>query len=418
MTIEQLRDQIRTLRAQAHTMARQLGEAATNEQTPLDQLERGQRQLIELNNRLGALQLAYDAQAEAEGQGMSDPAPAPQGLDKRGRVRQMLGSNEYARAFAYAIRHGVIPSRAGGDPNCQVLYNALTEVGGTPEGEDGGFLVPEDIDHTIHELRRALNPLAGLFTQETVSTNKGWRVMDKAPSTGFAKLDAELSEIPQDDQPAFGKVTYSLDTYALILPVSNELAADEVASLFSYLARWFAKKHVITENLILKAVLETLPASNITTDDPVNQIKRVLNVTLDPAISLTSVLLTNQDGYDYLDSLKDAHGRPLLQPDPTNETINRFKGRTVHVVSNAVLPSRTVTTAGATKGDYYPLYIGNCQQLATLFTRQGLEIRSTDIGGNAFHTNSIEVRGVTRLGAAKFDADAVARREIFIPATA
>ena len=42
---------------------------------------------------------------------------------------------------------------------------------------------------------------------------------------------------------------------------------------------------------------------------------------------------------------------------------------------------------------------------------------STDIGGNAFHTNSIEVRGITRLDASTFDGKAAVRKEIFIAAT-
>ena len=50
------------------------------------------------------------------------------------------------------------------------------------------------------------------------------------------------------------------------------------------------------------------------------------------------------------------------------------------------------------------MYIGDFKQYATLFTRQPLELRSTDIGGNAWKTNSIEFRAITRLGASVFDS--------------
>ncbi len=415
LTMAELRDRMNTLGTQIRDAATQLSAMALDENADMAEIERRQNALRDMNSRMSAMRAAYDAQYHDES---AEVPGADTGAATGNRsLRDMLRSREYARAFAYAVRNGINPSRGGGDERCRVLFDALTESGGG--GEDGGFLVPEDIDHTIRELRRTLDPLAELFTTEPTATNKGWRVQDKEPTKGMTKLDSEIPEdgVAMDDQPQFVKVPFTLDTYGLILPVSNELASDEVAGLFSYLARWFAKKQIITENQLLKALLEKLTAANITTTDSLDQIKRVLNVTLDPAISLNAALLTNQDGFDYLDNLKDTTGRPMLQPDPTNATAMLFKGRRVKMVANSLLPTREVTATGATKGTYYPLYIGDFQQFGTLFVREGLEVKSTDVGGNAFRSNSIEVRGITRLGASTFDANAVARREIFIPAT-
>lgn len=205
-----------------------------------------------------------------------------------------------------------------------------------------------------------------------------------------------------------------MTTYGLIVPVSNELANDEAANLFGYLGGWFAKKQVLTENLLLKAKLEALTSANIaSTDDAIAAIKRILNVSLDPAISLNAVLLTNQDGFDFLDQQTDEYGRPMLQPDPTSATTMLFKGRRVKMVANSLLPTRTDSTAGSTKGDYFPIYVGDFTQYATLFQRQYLEVTSTDVGGNAFRNNSIEVRGLSRMCVSVFDTDAAVRREIF-----
>ena len=41
----------------------------------------------------------------------------------------------------------------------------------------------------------------------------------------------------------------------------------------------------------------------------------------------------------------------------------------------------------------------------------------TDIGGNAFRTNSIEVRGISRMAVSTFDTSAAVRKEIFVAAT-
>lgn len=414
MTMAQLREQRNELAARIRTAAEHLTTVALDDNTDMAELARLQAELKGMNDRMAALNTAYAAQYSEDSEALS--ATNENKGDATRSVRDMLKSNEYARAFAYAVRNGISPNSGRSDEGCRVLYDALTESGNG--GADGGFLVPEDIDHQIRELRRSLDPLSSLFTVEATSTNKGWRVQDIAPTKGMTKLDSEIPTggVPMDDQPEFAKVHYSLDTYGLIVPVSNELASDEVASLFGYLARWFAKKQIITENLLLKGLLEQLTASNITAADPIAQIKSVLNKALDPMISVGASLLTNQNGYDYLDNLKDANGRPMLQPDPTSPTGMTFKGHKIKMMANSLLPSREVTTTGATKGEYHPLYIGDFAQYGTLFMRQGLELTSTNIGGNSFRTNSIETRGITRMGVSAFDTGAVVRRELFIPA--
>jgi HK97 family phage major capsid protein len=399
-------EQLNALRAQRNALF-----ASANTETDPAKLTDIRDQIKALNDQISA--------AEEISQQMAGSAtPAATGEPDK-TLTDVLKSNEYARAFAYAVRNGVTPKKGRGDEKCKVLYDALTIAGGDPAGEDGGFLVPEDIDHTIRELKRAFNPLSALFSVENTNTNTGWRVTDVAPTVGFTALDSEIPSggIAEDDQPEFAKITYSLKTYGLIIPVSNELAADEVANLFAYLARWMAKKDVLTENAILKGKLELLSASNIlTTDDPVAKIKEILNTGLDPAISASATILTNQSGFNYLDQMTDGMGRPLLQPDPATGTPMMFKNRPVVMMSDALFPNRVVTTAGATKGTYYPIYLGDFKQYATMFQRQRMEVRATDIGGNAWKTNSVEVRAIARKDASVFDSGAVLRREIFIPA--
>ena len=348
-------DRINNLRAQKQTL---LANAQT--ETDPQKLVAMRDQIKDLN---GQIKVQEDIRDEMSGG--TSPAGDP---EEEQKLSNILKSNEYARAFAYAIRNGVTPNKGRSDEKCGILYNALTISGGDPAGKDGGFLVPEDIDRTIRELRRAMMPLGDLFTYERVTAPTGWRVIDTAPTKGFTKLTGEIPSggVPKDDQPAFAKKTYTLDTYGLRLPVSNELAADEVANLFGYIARWFARKQVLTENVLVKTAIELLTSSNIPVDSAtktLNALKTLLNKTLDPAISATATILTNQDGYDYLDGLVDSNGRPLLQPDPTNATATIFKGRQVKVAPNSILPTKTITTTGATKGDYYPVYAGDFSPL-------------------------------------------------------
>ncbi|MBQ8954224.1 MAG: phage major capsid protein, partial [Clostridia bacterium] len=221
----------------------------------------------------------------------------------------------------------------------------------------------------------------------------------------------EMGQIDDDDdQPAFAKIPYSCAKKALILPVSNELATDNVANLFSYLGRWFAKKLVITENTMLLTALRSLTATDITSD-PLAGIKTALNVGLDPAISTMAAIICNQNGFDALDQLTDDNGRPMLQPDPTNATRQNVKGRPVHVVSNAVM-GNTTNGSGQTATTAADLFIGYGKEFATLFRCGSYELASTDIGGNAWRTDSTELRGIARLGVSKFDAGAMLRRSI------
>ena len=401
MNLQEMQNQITDLGAQIRAAAASLRSAAMQEGVTQETLAERTTALNELTARMTALRAAYDVEQGAQAQQLQPAA----GQQQQPRTRsEILRSNDYARAFAWAIRNGVNPrnGRHRGD-QVKILYDALTEGGGDPTGADGGFLVPEDIDHTIRELRRELNPLAPLFGQETVTAPTGWRVTDTAPTTGFAEIN-EMATVPRNQQPVFAKVAYTLKKYGLILPVSNELANDEVANLFGYIGRWFAKKQVILENSLLVAALQTLTGTALSASDPVAGLKNVLNVVLDPAISLTAMILTNQNGFDALDQLTDGQDRPLLQPDPTNATVRRLFGRVVHVASNATLPD------DQTNGSDF--FIGDGKEFATLFTRQGLEIVSTDVGGNAFTTDSIEVRGITRMGVSKFDAAAMARRTL------
>lgn len=322
---------------------------------------------------------------------------------------------EYKNAFFYAITNGVTPKNGKDNEKVAILYNALTESGGTPAGADGGFLVPTSFNNMIIECRRQLVALADLVTVETVTTPTGWRAVDTKATTGFSKVD-EMGNIPKDDQPKFTKVTYSLEKYGLIVPVSSELLNDNTAGLEAYLARWFAKKGIITENKEILKVLDTLTAKNLTVGKEVKALTTVLNKELDPAIGAAAVILTNQSGYDYLCSLDDTNGRSLIQPDPTTGQPKIFRSHEVKVLSDAELPNRTVSTSGATKGDYYPVYVGDFKAFMTLFRGKNLEVASTNIGGNAWATDSTEVRGLMRMDCVKMDGEAAVKREIFVAA--
>lgn len=348
------------------------------------------------------------ARVKALMQAEENATPEPQNLaPAQGAAGAPVNSSECIHAFCECVRAGAAGDRTRYLQNADIVHRAVKNEGmteGTPA--DGGLIVPSDIQTMIREQMRALNPLSELFTVETVSTNTGSRVRDTAPTSGFTKV-AEMGTISKDDKPAFTKVEFTVEDYALIVPVSNDLLKDTDQNLLAYLSRWLGKKAVITENKLLLTLLTALDgsAASITESGALKAIKKLVNTTLDPIFGVSASFLTNQSGFNFLDSLEDNSGRPLLQVNPADRTQYMVGGRAVHVVSDAVLPNKTTA----------PLYVGDFKSFGTLFRRQAMEIASTNVGGNAWNTNSTEVRAITRLDAKQFDAAAVAAGKITLP---
>ena len=274
-------------------------------------------------------------------------------------------------------------------------------------GEAGGFIVPTDEQTKINELKRALNPLSALVRVENVNTMSGTRVLEKASDmTPFASV-AELAAIGEIDGPKFTQVKYAIKKFAGILPISEELLADSDQNLLAYVNGWLAKKSVATENAQILAVLKTLTKAPLTNLDG---IKELLNVTLDPTISLMSSVLTNQDGFNFLDKQKDTDGRYLLQPNPLDSTQKLLFGKPVTVVSNKVLP--TDTSVASTKKA--PVIIGSFTDAVVLFDRQATTLTGTSVGGDAWKRDSYDVKAVIRIDVQKFDDKAVVFGELTI----
>ena len=220
----------------------------------------------------------------------------------------------------------------------------------------------------------------------------------------FAVVE-EYGEIQETDNPKFKPVTYNLVKRAGFLPITNELLKDTDQNILAYVSNWIAKKHVVTKNTLILAVLNALTKKELADIDAV---KKVLNVDLDPAISLSSIVLTNQDGYHWLDTQKDAFGNDILQPDITQPGRMLFRGRPVAVASNRHLPSDTAVGVKA------PLIIGNLKEMVVLFTRGTYELASTTEGGDAWRRDSTELRTITRDDCKKWDDGAVVYGQLVV----
>lgn len=329
------------------------------------------------------------------------------GQNESQEVTDLRSSKEYKDEWFAAFRSGVTPKTVKNGQHSAERYsrlvNALTETGGSPAGEDGGFLNPVDFDNRIIELSRQYIDLAAFLNVESVNTLTGWRVVEQfAAALPLTKSTNEMEErTDEGESPKFNKIEYSLDEYRDFLPVSNTLMQDTPVNIMNYLAGWFSRKLILTHNSVALALINAITGTAVTdSKTTLAAIKTVLNKTLDPIFSATASILTNQSGLDVLDQLDDGTGRPLLQPDPSNATAFRVKGRPVVVLSDAHWPNMTGPSRAR-------IGIGDGKSYATLFQRAGFEFSSTNVGGKAWRSNSTEVRGIARMDIAEVDAGAM-----------
>jgi len=304
---------------------------------------------------------------------------------------------EYRQIFLKGLRRQKISSEER-SVIAEYEKRALMHEGGVSGQTDGdsSLIIPQDIQTRINEVRRQFIDLSQYVTVESVTALSGSRVIEvDAEYTPFPVVE-EYGELQEVDNPKFRPITYHVKKRGGILPLTNELLADNDQNLMNYVSNWIGKKAVATENFLILGKLNEMTKQGLANFD---DIRHVLNVALDPAIALTSVFLTNQDGFHYLDGLKDGNGRYLLEEDITQPGRKQIKGRQVIVVPNRILPTDTANNKA-------PVIVGDLKQLLVLFRRRFYELASTNVGGDAWRRDTTELRAIMRHDITFWDNDA------------
>lgn len=266
--------------------------------------------------------------------------------------------------------------------------------------KDGGLIVPKDISTKINERKRELNSLKKYVRVEKVNTLTGSRVIEKnADSVPFASIE-EGGLFTDVANPEFETVDYKVVKYGGVLDVTRELLEDTKENIKNYLVNWLAKKEVATENKAILTVADaiaTTPVAIRTYDD----IKTILNTKIDPALLSKTVILTNQSGYNWLDTLKDKQDRYILKDHITDPNVKTIEGKyTVIVVTDKVLP---------VKAKKVPFYIGALDEAITHFEREGRSIEMTDLV--KWVNDKISIKSRMRFDTKAFDKEALVKGE-------
>lgn len=277
---------------------------------------------------------------------------------------------------------------------------------------DGGYTVPEDILTSINTYRESKKSLKDLVTVEKVTTSKGSRTFKKrAQQNGFTKV-GEGGKIGKGATPQFERLNYEIEKYAGYFPVTNELLADSDANITNTLIQWIGDESRVTANKLILNVIKTKAETKL---EGLNGIKKALNVTLGSAFKATSKIITNDDGLQYLDTLKDGNGRYILQADPiTPMSMWLCAGATkvpVEVIPNLDMPST---------GNKAPFIIGDLKEGIVFWDRQLMSIKMSDIASigdlNAFEEDLTLFRAIEREVVTKKDEQAFVNGYIDISA--
>lgn len=262
-------------------------------------------------------------------------------------------------------------------------------------GSDAGLTIPQDIQTAIHSLVRQYDSLQEYVNVESVGTATGSRVYEKwSDITPLTELDDEGAKIGDNDDPKLAVIKYTIKRYSGINTATNSLLKDTAENILAWLAGWIAKKVVVTRNLKILSVINTLPKKPTLTkwDDIID-----LESSVDPAIKRTSIFMTNTSGFTALRKVKDAMGRYLMTPDVHNPEQYTIDGYRVIEIGDKWLADNS----GA-----HPLYFGDLKQAVTLFDREAMSLLATNIGGGAFETDSTKVRVIDRFDVVATDNEA------------
>lgn len=321
------------------------------------------------------------------------------------------------KSFVNIIKAGFF-HREPDEEDVRVYRDALT-TDTTPGDEEEmgiGVTIPEDIRTEIIELRRSEDNLEQYVNTEGVTTKNGTRNVEvDAESTPFDNVDEE-ADFPDMDEPKFKAVKYAIKKKGGILKMTAELLEDTAQNIMAYINKWIAKKTKATRNMMILKVLNDMTKGKEVVVSNIDSLKDIFNETLDPAIAATSIVVTNQSGFNYLDKLKDNDGNYILQKDPTQKTKGKllFGEYPIIKLSKKTLASEKIMNSDGHTIDGYkhPVFCGDLKEAITLFDRNVMTIDMNDKGEGLWEKDLTGLKVRDRFDVQPVDVDAVVKGQI------
>lgn len=262
-----------------------------------------------------------------------------------------------------------------------------------PNGANGeSYILPEDVSTLIHQKIRQYKSMRDVIGYIPASALTG-----SFPIENFETVTELIDFNDGEDGTGsndikFTNVKYSLTEKAAFIKLSNTLLSLTDNALINYIVETFSKKAVVTENkMAIKIMKENKTAKSLKS---FRDLKASINKDLDPGVLFGTVIVTNQDGFDWLDEQEDKMGRPILQPNPTDPTSNTFKGYSLIQFSNSLLPS---------EANKAPFFYGNLQEAIKFVDLNG-QVSFATSSEAGFMSNTTIARLIELIDVVKVDS--------------
>lgn len=293
--------------------------------------------------------------------------------------------NAFLHSKGTVVNEGL---RFDGKDEVLISMNEVTPIAPTTDGvkkTDTTKITSEELVTTpIREIKTTvdLKPFTTIYPAKKASGK--YPILKKATSKMVSV--AELEKNPKLAKPEFEQVNWTVETYRGAIPVSQESVDDADVDLISIVAETVGQIKVNTTNAAIADVLKSFTAKTVAS---VDDIKKILNVELDPAYDVAFVV--SQSFYQILDTLKDKNGRYLLQDSITAVTGKVLLGKPVFVLSDEILGA-----SGEAKA-----FVGDFKRGILFADRKDLGLRWAD---NEIYGQYLQA--VLRFGVKKVDAKA------------
>lgn len=290
--------------------------------------------------------------------------------------------NAFLHSKGTVVNEGL---RFDGKDEVLIAMNEITPTTDGVKKTDTTKVTSEEIVTTpIREIKTTvdLKPFTTIYPAKKASGK--YPILKKATSKMVSV--AELEKNPKLAKPEFEQVDWTVETYRGAIPVSQESVDDADVDLISIVAETVSQIKVNTTNAAIADVLKSFTAKTVAN---VDDIKKILNVDLDPAYDVAFVV--SQSFYQILDTLKDGNGRYLLQDSITAVTGKVLLGKPVFVLSDEILGA-----SGEAKA-----FVGDFKRGILFADRKDLGLRWAD---NEVYGQYLQA--VLRFGVKKVDAKA------------
>ena len=290
--------------------------------------------------------------------------------------------NAFLHSKGTVVNEGL---RFDGKDEVLIAMNEITPTTDGVKKTDTTKATSEELVTTpIREIKTTvdLKPFTTIYPAKKASGK--YPILKK--STSKMVSVAELEKNPALAKPEFEQVDWTVETYRGAISVSQESVDDADVDLISIVAETVGQIKVNTTNAAIADVLKSFTAKTVAS---VDDIKKILNVELDPAYDVAFVV--SQSFYQILDTLKDKNGRYLLQDSITAVTGKVLLGKPVFVLSDEILGA-----SGEAKA-----FVGDFKRGVLFADRKDLGLRWAD---NEIYGQYLQA--VLRFGVKKVDAKA------------